>query len=562
MFASLKCQSRLSLVLAIHIGLLLNFTALQDRLAALLRDPVPTNLVAAIGEPLAAVLITFIVLRLLSLGGSGFWKVSASVLVLVCAAAAYYTNVFHVVIGYGIVASVFTTDVDLSKDVVGLQFVFWLLAMGALPCVLVWRSQAYRGLPRLLERPRQTVRSALVVAACAVAAWLPLNHVQRQHKQTEAASNVDLPSYGGVFAHSYLPMNWVSALGLYAWTQFSEHAREDLLLNPVERHRFAAPAGIEDTYVVFIIGETTRWDHMGVMGYARDTTPHLAREPNLLAFRGEACDTATRLSLRCMFVREGAAQSNEGRTPTEHNMFTALDSLGFSSELFSMQSEIWFYKSGGFNDIAVREQIGSALHNRGKPVDDMLLVPELRSSIDRHPGGKHLVVLHTKGSHYLYSQRHPRSFARFTPECMSVDARCTREQLVNSFDNSVAYTDFFLSQVFDQLRDRKAMVFFASDHGESIEDSMSFHATPRSLAPPEQFRSAMAVWASDPFLADPGNRRRFDQLRLRQQAGEPMPHVELFETVLGCLGYTSADGGISDANNWCHVQETYSVTGS
>ena len=138
---------------------------------------------------------------------------------------------------------------------------------------------------------------------------------------------------------------------------------------------------------------------------------------------------------------------------------------------------------------------------------------------------------------------------------MSVDERCSREQLVNSFDNSVVYTDFFLSQVFDQLRDKKAMVFFASDHGESIEDNMSFHATPRSLAPPEQFRSAMAVWASDSFLADADNRRRFEQLRLRQQAGDALPHVELFETVLGCLGYASTDGGINSLNNWCHLQD-------
>lgn len=555
----LKLQSSLSLLLAIHIGLVLNFTALQGRLATLLAVPEPTNLVAALGEPLATVLITFIALRLVALGGGRLWKVMASALTLVSAAAAYYTNVFHVVIGYGIVASVFTTDVDLSKDVVGWQFAVWLLVMGGLPCMLVWRSERQKGLSRLLARPRDAILFTLGVVTCAVAAWLPLSYVQRQQKQVEATSNVDLPSYGGVFAHSYLPMNWLSALALYSWTQFSEHVGEDPLLNPAAQHRFVAPSGIEDTYVVFIIGETTRWDHMGALGYARDTTPNLAREPNVLVFRGESCDTATRLSLRCMFVREGAVQANEGRTPTEHNMFAVFDSLGFSSELFSMQSEIWFYKSGGFNDITVREQIGSAPGNRGKPVDDMLLVPELRSSVNRHPEGKHLVVLHTKGSHYLYSQRHPRSFAVFTPECMSVDERCSREQLVNSFDNSVVYTDFFLSQVFDQLRDKKAMVFFASDHGESIEDNMSFHATPRSLAPPEQFRSAMAVWASDSFLADSDNRRRFEQLRLRQQAGDALPHVELFETVLGCLGYASTDGGINSLNNWCHVQEVGSA---
>ncbi len=38
------------------------------------------------------------------------------------------------------------------------------------------------------------------------------------------------------------------------------------------------PQNVDDTYVVFIIGETTRWDHMGIFGYERNTTPKLAQE--------------------------------------------------------------------------------------------------------------------------------------------------------------------------------------------------------------------------------------------------------------------------------------------
>ncbi|CAN7420182.1 hypothetical protein [Acidovorax sp. LjRoot194] len=52
----------------------------------------------------------------------------------------------------------------------------------------------------------------------------------------------------------------------------------------------------------------------------------------------------------------------------------------------------------------------------------------------------------------------------------------------------------------------------------------------------------MAVWASHPFPADPGSRRRFEQLQLLQQDGEPMPHAKLFETVLDHFRYTLANG--------------------
>ena len=34
------------------------------------------------------------------------------------------------------------------------------------------------------------------------------------------------------------------------------------------------------------------------------------------------------------------------------------------------------------------------------------------------------------------------------------------------------------------------------------------------------------------------------------------PSVELYDTIMGCLGYTSPDGGINENNNWCHIPQT------
>nr|MBA2817639.1 Phosphoethanolamine transferase EptB [Candidatus Pantoea persica] len=153
----------------------------------------------------------------------------------------------------------------------------------------------------------------------------------------------------------------------------------------------------------------------------------------------------------------------------------------------------------------------------------MLLVPELKASLDRYPHGKHLVVLHTKGSHYLYSQRYPRSFARYQPECMGADDTCSKAQLINAYDNSILYVDTMLDSVLDQLRDKKALVFYAADYGESISENTHLHGTPRELAPPEQFRVPMMVWASDKYLADADNRARFERLQAQQRVGKTHP---------------------------------------
>ena len=550
-YIKMLTQQKLSLLLAFYIGILLNIPVFYRRFEPLLAKFDALKAFSMLAEVMAAFLLSFFLLRLLSLGGKWFWRITVSLLTVISVSASYYMTFFNVVIGYGIIASVMTTDTDLSKEVVGYHFILWMVLVSIIPLVLIWCNRLPGTLLAQMKTPGQRIKPLLTLLLSLLLVWGPIRYLDKQQSANEKQTNVDLPSYGGVVAHSYLPSNWVTALGLFAYTSYDEEMDSKGLFDPAKKFTYNAPAGLDDTYVVFVIGETTRWDHMGMLGYSRDTTPKLSKEKNLVAFRGESCDTSTKLSLRCMFVREGGTEEGPARTLKEQNVFSVLKELGFSSDLYAMQSEVWFYNNTNADSYAFREQIGSEQRNQGKSVDDMLLIPELKTSIDDHPKGKHLVILHTKGSHYLYSQRYPRSFARYQPECMGVDDTCSKEMLINAYDNSILYVDTMLDSVFDQLRDKKAIVFYAADHGESIDENMHLHGTPRNMAPPEQFRVPMMVWASDKYLEDPNNKSAFERLQAEQKAGKTQRHVELFDTILGCLGYTSPDGGIKQANNWC-----------
>ena len=549
-------QQKLSFLLAIYIGLFMNGAVFYRRFGSYAHDFTVWKGISAVVELAATVLVTFFLLRLLSLFGRRSWRILASLVVLFSAGASYYMTFLNVVIGYGIIASVMTTDIDLSKEVVGLNFILWLIAVSALPLILIWNNRCRYTLLRQLRTPGQRIRSLAVVVLAGIMVWAPIRLLDIQQKKVERATGVDLPSYGGVVANSYLPSNWLSALGLYAWARVDESSDNNSLLNPAKKFTYQAPQNVDDTYVVFIIGETTRWDHMGIFGYERNTTPKLAQEKNLAAFRGYSCDTATKLSLRCMFVRQGGAEDNPQRTLKEQNIFAVLKQLGFSSDLYAMQSEMWFYSNTMADNIAYREQIGAEPRNRGKPVDDMLLVDEMQQSLGRNPDGKHLIILHTKGSHFNYTQRYPRSFAQWKPECIGVDSGCTKAQMINSYDNSVTYVDHFISSVIDQVRDKKAIVFYAADHGESINEREHLHGTPRELAPPEQFRVPMMVWMSDKYLENPANAQAFAQLKKEADMKVPRRHVELYDTIMGCLGYTSPDGGINENNMVDEMQQS------
>jgi len=129
-------QQKLSFLLALYIGLFMNGAVFFRRFDGYAQDFTAWKGIAAVVELVATVLVTFFLLRLLSLFGRRIWRVLATLVVLCSAGASYYMTFMNVVIGYGIIASVMTTDIDLSKEVVGLHFILWLVASAFCRCCL------------------------------------------------------------------------------------------------------------------------------------------------------------------------------------------------------------------------------------------------------------------------------------------------------------------------------------------------------------------------------------------------------------------------------------------
>jgi heptose-I-phosphate ethanolaminephosphotransferase len=74
------------------------------------------------------------------------------------------------------------------------------------------------------------------------------------------------------------------------------------------------------------------------------------------------------------------------------------------------------------------------------------------------PNENNFIVLHLMGSHIEYRNRYPQEFQRFNDGTYNEQA---------DFDNTVLYTDWILSQIYDYGRDHlnlDAMIYF-SDHG-------------------------------------------------------------------------------------------------
>ncbi|EGD16722.1 putative membrane-associated, metal-dependent hydrolase, partial [Xanthomonas hortorum ATCC 19865] len=65
-----------------------------------------------------------------------------------------------------------------------------------------------------------------------------------------------------------------------------------------------------------------------------------------------------------------------------------------------------------------------------------------------------------------------RRIERFKPVCKTADlGSCSRQDIVNAYDNSIGYTDHFLNHAIHTLRglqDYDTAMIYVSDHGESL----------------------------------------------------------------------------------------------
>lgn len=168
---------------------------------------------------------------------------------------------------------------------------------------------------------------------------------------------------------------------------------------------------------------------------------------------------------------------------------------------------------------------------------DEILLQDLQGFVDKLDQDT-VLVLHQMGSHGPdYFKRYPKEFEQFSPVCNSNALNdCSRESIINGYDNTLVYTDHVLASLIDLLRRNQgkldsAMVYL-SDHGESLgEYNLYLHGTPYLMAPDQQKHVAMLAWFSDSYQ----QAFALDADCLRAEREQPLSQDNLFHSMLGLL---------------------------
>lgn len=256
-------------------------------------------------------------------------------------------------------------------------------------------------------------------------------------------------------------------------------------------------ANSDSLIVVFVIGESLRSDHLQINGYERETTPYLAKESNLVLLTDiytEACFTHTSVP----YIMTRADSLNPQRVYEEQSFVTIFKKAGFRTSWLANQESVSTYAYFMNEcDTLIYVNGGKSVYTFDKWLDEDVL-PYLEDEL-RNDNTRQLHIVHSIGSHWWYNSHYTDEFERYTPVIESrVISSNTQEEMINSYDNTILYTDNFLKNTIDLIRDKKSMLIYLSDHGESLgEDGYFLHGTDR----PELHYPAAFVWYSDKYAS-------------------------------------------------------------
>lgn len=252
---------------------------------------------------------------------------------------------------------------------------------------------------------------------------------------------------------------------------------------------------------VIVIGETSRAHNWELCGYNRPTNPKLKKVDDLIVFDSVLTEANITHKSVPMLISAASAKDYD-IIYDQKSAITAFKEAGFKTAFFSTQAHTQTLTDYFGEEADVCEY----LRDRSTKIDfnpmDMELVECMKNTI-KEGAKKQLVVLHSYGSHFNYVSRYTNEFAYFTPDMpITPDKKCLT-QLVNSYDNTIRYTDSFLCEIISELnsvKDAHTSLMYVSDHGEDLFDKggdVIFHSstTPSYY----QLHVPMLVWMSGDY---------------------------------------------------------------
>lgn len=441
-------------------------------------------------------------------------------LLVLSAASDYALQNLGIVINSDMIRNFAETNLREASDFITLRAVAYVLIVGVLPAVWVYRTPV-----RFSSLKKEVKTRLLLFLAGLLTIGLIASAVYKEYASF-GRNNSQVRYYINTF-------NYIYAVGRY-YKRSADAKRKFVILD-------RAPQRLPNSQnkprvLVLLVGETARAANFSLYGYEQNTNPELSRNKDITVFQNvSSCGTATAVSLPCMFSHLTRKRFNLTDAQYTQNLLDIAQSAGY--DVF------WKDNDDGCKKVCTRINHVDAKDGNKAPYcfgdychDDILLdgLENRLKDIKKDT----LIVLHMMGSHGpTYFKRYPDKFKRFLPACDTANLQnCSQEQIVNTYNNTILYTDYVISSVINILNRQPQLqsgMLYASDHGESLgENNLYLHGLPYAIAPDEQKKIPMIMWLSP----DLQKALRLNRSCLNEKAAtQSFSHDNYFHTVLRML---------------------------
>jgi lipid A ethanolaminephosphotransferase len=444
-------------------------------------------------------------------------------LILTGSIASYAMLKYGVIFDVGMVQNIIETNSGEATSYLNGSVAIWFLLTGVLPVLcLLWIKIEYPAVwyKGLALRLGSIALSLLFLVGVAALYYQDYASVGRNNH---------------AIVKEIVPANYVR--GLY------RYARDIVFATPIPYQPIGTDAKVvaksdKPTLMFLVVGETARSQNYSLNGYKKETNSFTEKESGLVSFKDvRSCGTATAVSVPCMFSNLTRHEYDETLAKSRDGLLDVLQHAGVSV--------LWKENDGGCKGVCKNvptieiEPKQFPDYCQGDSCYDEVLLQGLDKQITDMKSGNKVVAFHLMGSHGpTYYRRYPSADRFFLPDCPRSDIEnCSNEELVNTYDNTIRYTDKVLSQLIAKLKTLESQynvgLVYLSDHGESLGAmGLYLHGTPYKFAPDDQTRVPLLTWFSPQLQQD----RQLDQDCLRQEAGSKrFSHDNLFHSMLGIM---------------------------
>ncbi|GLS84836.1 phosphoethanolamine transferase [Paraferrimonas haliotis] len=427
---------------------------------------------------------------------------------------------------YDMIVNIVETDSSEATSYLSSYSIVWTILMGVIPALLVFKAPLN---PTINLIKLVLTKLASMLASLAVIALIAGLYYQ---DYTSVGRN------NSYLKKMIIPTQFVySATGYVRDTYFSEPIPYRKLAMDARQTAIAMQqAQSKPNLLVFVVGETARSQNYELNGYTRPTNQY-TRDLDIISFQDvSSCGTATAVSVPCMFSSLTRQNFDRATADSQDNLLDILKRANVSL--------LWKENDGG--DKGVARNITQITVDRsrqdemcnGKTCYDIALLENFDQDAEGLDGNR-MIALHLIGSHGpTYFQRYPREKATFLPDCPRADIEnCSVEEIVNTYDNTILYTDYVISQAIEKLESLEdkynTALVYVSDHGESLgENGLFLHGMPYSLAPNHQTKVPLIMWMSPGFKTN--KQINYDCLSQQAKNGN-YSHDNIFHSILGIM---------------------------